>query len=93
MKTLAIATIAALSLSACTTVAQTTGERLPGGLTDNGGGVYSASELGAGNYTPIQLALGWCKRKGKPLKIMTSTSEKGWYSGKQYATIIFTCEG
>ena len=63
---------------------------LAGGVERHGGGVYSVSELGYWNITTQ--AVKQCQIDRGTLNIMTNTFERGGYSGKQYAKIIFKCD-
>ena len=63
---------------------------LVAGVTREGGGVYSASEL---TGDPTQLAVRQCALEpGKRLAILTSTTERGIVSARSYAKLVFRCE-
>ena len=61
------------------------------GVDREGPDIYSASEMGFNN--PTRLAVQQCQLDGnKRLTILTSTTERGMVSGKNYAMLIFRCD-
>ena len=79
---------AAAALTSCASLRDPT---LASGVTREGAGFYSSSEMGFND--PMRSAIAQCKLDGdKKLEIVTSTSEKGMASGKDYAKLIFKCE-
>ena len=75
-------------LAGCATTRDPT---LISGVEREGGGVYSSSEMGFND--PTKSAIRQCQLDGnKRLSILTSTTERGMYSGKNYAKLVFRCE-
>ena len=63
---------------------------LASGVYRKGGGIYSVN--GMGFRDPTRQAVKQCELDGKELVIMTSTTKRGLYSGKEYPELIFKCE-
>lgn len=85
-KIIAVSIIFVGILSGCVT----TDPSLSYGVKRHGGGVYSVD--GMGFRDPTTQAVQQCQMDGKNLNILTSTTERGLYSGKNYPKIVFKCE-
>lgn len=87
-KSVAVLFTTAITLSGCASIGDPS---LASGVSREGGGIYSATEMGLNN--PTRSAVRQCQMDGnKNLSILTSTTERGMYSGKNYAKIIFRCD-
>ncbi len=77
----------AIGVSGCVTTRDPT---LASGVVRKGNGVYSVN--GMGFIDPTSQAVQQCQIDGKNLNILTSTTKRGLYSGKNYPVLIFRCE-
>lgn len=86
MRNMGIAAVAALALGACTTVSPADSIRPIG---DN---LFSISEMHFFGGDVAGRAAAYCGSLGKRLQIEGDTTQKGMWSGDDYAVLVFSCQ-